>query len=159
MLGFQALCLCLCFCHCLCLCICLCICVLLWFFIAFIVSFQNMYGHRGLWGLRAEKMIIFEVMTDGHSPIPLGPSSRMGRVKREFKRERWRRGWRWWEQQGWHCWQGWRGDGGEKRRKKGEKKNGRRMEWERGMVTKTTTNRLANIGQSVFEKGRDLHLE
>ena len=75
MLCFQALCLCLCLCICRCLCLChcfcLCICVLLWFFIAFIVSFQNMYGHRGLWGLRAEKMIIFEVMTDGHSPIPL----------------------------------------------------------------------------------------
>ena len=33
------------------------------FWIAFIISFQNMYGYRGLWSLRAEIMIIFEVMT------------------------------------------------------------------------------------------------
>ena len=45
------------------------------FWIAFIISFQNMYGYRGLWGLRADIMIIFEVMTDRHThrhtPIPL----------------------------------------------------------------------------------------
>ena len=41
------------------------------FWIAFIIRFQNMYGYRGLWSLRAEIMIIFKVMTDGHSPIPL----------------------------------------------------------------------------------------
>ena len=34
------------------------------FWIAFIISFQNMYGYRGLWSLRAEIMVIFEVMTD-----------------------------------------------------------------------------------------------
>ena len=34
------------------------------FWIAFIISFQNMYGYRGLWSLWAEIMIIFEVMTD-----------------------------------------------------------------------------------------------
>ena len=37
------------------------------FWIAFIISFQNMYGYRGLWSLRAEKMVIFEVMTDTHT--------------------------------------------------------------------------------------------
>ena len=37
------------------------------FWIAFIISFQNMYGYRGLWGLRAGIMIIFEVMTDTHT--------------------------------------------------------------------------------------------
>ena len=37
------------------------------FWIAFIISFQNMYGYRGLWGLQAEIMIIFEVMTDTHT--------------------------------------------------------------------------------------------
>ena len=45
------------------------------FWIAFIISFQNMYGYRGLWGLRADIMIIFEVMTDTkthtQTPIPL----------------------------------------------------------------------------------------
>ena len=40
------------------------------FWIAFIISIQNMYGYRGLWSLRAEKLIIFEVMTDIDSPIP-----------------------------------------------------------------------------------------
>ena len=35
--------------------------------IAFIVNFQNMYGYRGLWSLRAEKMIIFEVTKDGQT--------------------------------------------------------------------------------------------
>ena len=56
-----------------------------YFWIAFIISFQNMYGYRGLWSLRAEIMIIFEVMTDGHthsnSTYRLGPSGRMGPVK------------------------------------------------------------------------------
>ena len=46
-----------------------------YFWIAFIISFQNMYGYRGLWSLRAGIMIIFEVMTDTHTdrhtPIPL----------------------------------------------------------------------------------------
>ena len=46
-----------------------------YFWIAFIISFQNMYGYRGLWSLRAVIMIIFEVMTDTHTdrqtPIPL----------------------------------------------------------------------------------------
>ena len=37
------------------------------FWIAFIISFQNMYGYRGLWSLRAEIMVIFEVMTDTHT--------------------------------------------------------------------------------------------
>ena len=37
------------------------------FWIAFNISFQNMYGYKGLWSLRAEMMIIFEVMTDGHT--------------------------------------------------------------------------------------------
>ena len=37
------------------------------FLIAFIISFQNMYDYRGLWGLQAEIMIIFEVMTDTHT--------------------------------------------------------------------------------------------
>ena len=32
--------------------------------IAFLISFQNMYGYRGLWSLQAEIMVIFEVMTD-----------------------------------------------------------------------------------------------
>ena len=45
------------------------------FWIAFIISFQNMYGYRGLWGLRADIMITFQVMTDTHTdrqtPIPL----------------------------------------------------------------------------------------
>ena len=45
------------------------------FWIAFIISFQNMYGYRGLWSLRAEIMVIFEVMTDRHThtqtPNPL----------------------------------------------------------------------------------------
>ena len=40
-----------------------------YFWIAFIISFQNMYGYRGLWSLRAEIMIIFEVMTDKPSHI------------------------------------------------------------------------------------------
>ena len=59
------------------------------FWIAFIISFQNMYGYRGLWSLRAEIMVIFEVMTDTHtdtqthskSTYRLCPSGRMGRVK------------------------------------------------------------------------------
>ena len=59
------------------------------FWIAFIISFQNMYGYRGLWSLRAEIMVIFEVMTDtqthrhtdSKSTYRLGPSGRMGRVK------------------------------------------------------------------------------
>ena len=34
------------------------------FWIAFIISFQNMYGYRGLWSLRAVILIIFEVITD-----------------------------------------------------------------------------------------------
>ena len=55
------------------------------FWIAFIISFQNMYGYRGLWSLRAEIMVIFEVMTDTHtdskSTYRLSPSGRMGRVK------------------------------------------------------------------------------
>ena len=37
------------------------------FWIAFIISFQNMYGYRGLWDLRAEMLTIFEVMTDKHT--------------------------------------------------------------------------------------------
>ena len=37
------------------------------FWIAFIISFQNMYGYRGLWSLRAEIFIIFEVMMDIHT--------------------------------------------------------------------------------------------
>ena len=37
------------------------------FWITFIISFQNMYGYRGLWGLWADIMIIFEVMTDTHT--------------------------------------------------------------------------------------------
>ena len=45
------------------------------FWIAFIISFQNMYGYRGLWSLRAKIMVIFEVMTDTHThtqtPNPL----------------------------------------------------------------------------------------
>ena len=45
------------------------------FWIAFIISFQNMYGYRDLWSLRAEIMVIFEVMTDrhtqSHTSIPL----------------------------------------------------------------------------------------
>ena len=41
------------------------------FWIAFIICFQNMYGYRGLWSLREEIMIIFEVMTYIHTPIPL----------------------------------------------------------------------------------------
>ena len=44
-----------------------------------------MYGYRDRWSLRAEIMIIFEVMTDIHttpnSTYRLGPSGRMGRVK------------------------------------------------------------------------------
>ena len=63
-----------------------------YFWIAFIISFQNMYGYRGLWSLRAEIMVIFEVMTDTHththtdskSTYRLGPSGRMGRVKMVF---------------------------------------------------------------------------
>ena len=59
------------------------------FWIAFIISFQNMYGYRGLWSLRAEIMVIFEVMTDrqtdrhtdSKSTYRLGPSGRMVRVK------------------------------------------------------------------------------
>ena len=74
---FQALCLCLCLCHCLCHCI---VFVFVFvssydFLIAFIISFQNMYGYRGLWSPRAEILTIFEVLTDKHrhidSPIPL----------------------------------------------------------------------------------------
>ena len=45
------------------------------FWIAFIKSFHNMYGYRGLWSLRAEIMTIFEVMTHIHTyittPFPL----------------------------------------------------------------------------------------
>ena len=45
------------------------------FWIAFIISFQNMYGYRGLWSLRAVILIIFEVMTYIHTyihtPFPL----------------------------------------------------------------------------------------
>ena len=37
------------------------------FWIAFIISFQNMYGYRGLWSLRAVLLIIFEVMTHIHT--------------------------------------------------------------------------------------------
>ena len=61
------------------------------FWIAFIISFQNMYGYRGLWSLRAVLFIIFEVMTYIHthtyihtysiSTYRLGPSGRIGRVK------------------------------------------------------------------------------
>ena len=85
--GFQncSVCLCLWLCLCCCIChwLCLCICVLFYdFWIAFIISFQNMYGCRGLWSLRAEIMIIFEVMTDihthTHSPIPLIDSAHPG---------------------------------------------------------------------------------
>ena len=47
------------------------------FWIAIIISFQNMYGYRGLWSL--------ELMTEGHthsnSTYRLGPSGKMGRVK------------------------------------------------------------------------------
>ena len=53
-------------CHFLCLCI---LCPLMIFLIAFIISVQNMYGNTGLWSLRAEKMIIFEVMTDGQTSM------------------------------------------------------------------------------------------
>ena len=45
-----------------------------------------MYGYRGLWSLRAVILIIFEVITDIHtysiSTYRLGPSGRMGRVKK-----------------------------------------------------------------------------
>ena len=41
------------------------------FGIAFIISFQKMYGYWGLWSLRAEILTIFEVMTGTVSPIPL----------------------------------------------------------------------------------------
>ena len=44
-----------------------------------------MYVYKGLWSLRAEIMIIFEVTTDIHttpnSTYRLGSSGRMGRVK------------------------------------------------------------------------------
>ena len=56
--GFQnySVCLCLWLCLCCCIChwLCLCICVLFYdFWIAFIISFQNMYGYRSLWRLWA----------------------------------------------------------------------------------------------------------
>ena len=52
------------------------------FWIAFIISFQNMYGYRGLWSLRAVKLIIFEVITDIHTySISTYRLGRMGRVK------------------------------------------------------------------------------
>ena len=35
--------------------------------IAVIISFQNMYGYKGLWSLQAEIMVTFEVMTDTHT--------------------------------------------------------------------------------------------
>ena len=37
------------------------------FCIAFIKSFQNMYGSSSMWSLRAVQLIMFEVMTDSHS--------------------------------------------------------------------------------------------
>ena len=49
------------------------------FLIAFIISFQNMYGYRGLWNLQAEIIIIFEVMTDGQTHY--NSTYRLGRVK------------------------------------------------------------------------------
>ena len=59
------------------------------FWIAFIIIFQNMYGYRGLWGLQADIMIIFKVMTDTQtdrqtdriSSCRLDPFCRRGRVK------------------------------------------------------------------------------
>ena len=45
------------------------------FWIAFIISFQNMYGYRGLWSLQAEMLTIFEVMNSTYRLC------RMGRVK------------------------------------------------------------------------------
>ena len=61
------------------------------FLIAFIISFQNMYGYRGLWSLRAEIMVIFEVMTYiltySISTYRLGPSGRMSRVKKMGKHD------------------------------------------------------------------------
>ena len=39
------------------------------FWIAFIISFQNMCGYRGLWSLQAEILTIFKVMTDKHKQI------------------------------------------------------------------------------------------
>ena len=48
------------------------------FWIVFIISFQNMYGYRGLWSPRADILIIFELMTDKHSPIPLIDSAHPG---------------------------------------------------------------------------------
>ena len=63
------------------LCLSLYLCSLMIFEGLFIISFQNMYGYRGLWSLRAEIMIIFEVMTDTHSqshiPIPLIDSAHL----------------------------------------------------------------------------------
>ena len=56
------------------------------FWIAFIISFQNMYGYRGLWSLRAVVLIIFRVsqtdrQTSSNSTYRISPSSRTGRVK------------------------------------------------------------------------------
>ena len=73
--AFQALCLCSCLCRCLCHCFVF-VCVSSYnFSIAFIISFQNMYGYSGLYSLGAGIMIIFEMMThidtETHSPIPI----------------------------------------------------------------------------------------
>ena len=53
------------------------------FWIAFIISFQNMYGYRGLWSLRAVLFIIFEVMTYIHTHIHTYSISTY-RVKKAF---------------------------------------------------------------------------